>query len=310
MSIGTKFVLHGIVSGASTISQIENCRVNPGANIMLGTPAGLPFPLNAFNTRIVPEITFDTGQLITLVGLGGTNGVHYIDLSAANVDLHFKATTNLSTRTADASLAHQRYRAAMAALGIDRITAGDQTPAKASCRIVCIYNGSAVPLVAAGSLALAGTPTFAEQYLAGPCSITYAGPTTTTISGVQDFTLDFGRKIVTAGGDGELYATHSFQETIEPVITIRAPDMGLPTIGVGGILLTAFTCYLRRSGEVGPVANATASHFKISGTTAIVTVDDANGGNNDGGMTTYRITPVGANSTTNPITITPSSAIT
>jgi len=309
MAIGTKFVLHALVSGANTISEIENCRVNPQANIILGTPAGLPFPLNAFNTRTAPEITFDTGQLITLSGLGGVNGVHYIDLSGGNVDLHFKKTTNLGTRVADASAEHQRYRAAMSALSIERITAGDQTPARASCRLVCVYNGSAVPLVATGSLALVGTPTFAEQYLAGPCSVTYAGPTTTTIAGVQDITLDFGRRIVTQGGDGEFYPTHSFQAEINPVITIRAPDMGLPIVGVTGLLLTAFNCYLRRSAEIGPVANGTSSHYKISGTTAILTIDDASGGNNDDGMTTYRITPVGANSTTNPITITPSTTI-
>lgn len=309
MSIASKFVLHGIVSGANFLTQIDNCRVSPEAEILLSMPAGVPYPMNASVIRVVPMATFETEQLATLLGLGGNNGVNLIDLSAGNVDLYWKKTKNLASREADASLVHSRYRAAMACLSVDRITAGDKRPARASCTLYCLYNGSAVPMTFTGSVALSGTPAAADRWLAGPAEITDTFPTTIDVAGLQELTVDFQRRVKIDGSAGELYATHAFQQETSPIITVSGFDQLLPSIG-NGVELTDAKAYLRRSDKTAPYAAAATEHILIDAGVAIATIDEETGGGNQDAQSKLRITPITSDGTVSPLAITLSSAIT
>lgn len=308
MSIATKYVLHGIVSGANFLSQIDNCRVSPEAEILLSTPAGVPYPMNASVVRVVPMATFETEQLSTLLGLGGNSGVNLIDLSAGNVDLYWKRTKDLASREPDASLLHLRYRAAMACLSVDRITAGDKRPARAFCTLYCLYNGSAVPMTFTGTVALAGTPAAADRWLAGPAEITDGVPATVDIGGVQELTVDFQRQVKVDGSAGELYATHAFQQQSSPILTIAGFDMLLPTIG-SAVELTDAKAYLRRSDKTAPYADAATEHILIDAGVSLATVDEETGGGNQDGQSRLRITPITSDGTVSPLAITVGSAI-
>jgi hypothetical protein len=309
MTISAKYVLHGIVNGANFVSLIENSRVSPECEVLLSTPAGLPYPMNATIPSVKPLVTFETEQLATLLGLGGTNGVHLIDLSAGNTDIYFKKTKNLSTREPDASPVHQRYRAAMACLSVDRITAGDKRPARAFCTLYAIYNGAAVPLVYTGSVALAGTPASADRWFQGPVKITDTIPTTVTIAGVQESTIDFQRRVVIGTGDGEQYATHAYEQETSPILSAAGFDMILPTIG-SGVELTDGKWYLRRYKKTGPYADGDAQHILIDLGSALATVEEATGGGNQDAMTRLRVTALTSNPAADPLTITTGSMIT
>lgn len=310
MSVSSKYVLHGLLSGANFISQIENARVSPDVEMLIDHPSGLDYPMNMANIRTFPIITFETTQLLTLLGLGGSNGVTLIDLSAGNVDLFFKATTNKASRVADATTSHQRYRAAAAALSVDRISASQGAPARAFCTLYCIYNGSTNPLVATGSVALSGTPTAADRWTLGPTTITDTVPAAVTIAGLQDWTLDYQRQVEPGYGDGDQFPTHLFQRSLSPVITCRGFDMLMPTLSSVGIELSDVTSYLRRSDTTGPKSNATTEHIKIVADSGVAIIDEVSGSGNDAGMTAIRIPCATTSASANPITITTGSAIT
>lgn len=311
MSVSTQYVLHGVLNSSSFLSQISNARVLSGLEYLIGQPAGLPNPMFVANIGALPQFSFDTTQLTTLCGLGGTSGYHLIDLSAANTDLYFKKTANLSTRVADATTEHIRMRAAMACLSIDRISAGHRTEASASCTLSALYNGSALPLVPTGSVALSGTPSSAVHWIAGKVTLTdtAGSPVTTTVAGVQDITIEFNRQAKIAGGEGEQYATHGYEQSVNPIITVKCLDTLWATIGANGTALGGFSVYLRKCSTTGPVATGTAQHIRFYGTAGIVAVDETASGGNEPGMTTLRITPVAASASADAMTIDTASTI-
>jgi hypothetical protein len=232
-----------------------------------------------------------------------------VDLSGANTDLLFKATADLGRRVADATTSHVRFRMAQAYLALNQITAGHESEAVASCILGTTYDGSNAPLVAAGSVALSGTPTSATHYVAGPVSLNAS-----TLSGVQDISIDFGRRLIVLGGDGEIYPTFCACQFYSPTITIRTLTHVWQTYGITGTALSgsagAFTAYLRKVSNVGRVADGTAEHIKFTGTTGTIQVDEATGGNNDPSMVTVRVTLVGSSATTEPIAVDTAIAIT
>lgn len=303
MAVSTVYTLHGILNSSTFISQIEDAQVSSGVQTMIAQAAGMPYAQFAATMSANPGITLSTPQLKTVLDLTGAL-TSIVDLSGANTDLHFKQVADLGRRTADASLAHLRFRMSQAWVSLESITAGHQSVARASVRVGTTYDGTNNPIVPAGTLALAGTPTAAEHFVVGPVTIN-----TVSLPGVQDITIDFQRQVMEAGGDGELYNTFAACQTFNPVITVRCLEHAWATYGLNGTALTALDVYLRKVSSTGRVANATEEHIKFSATAGLVTIDDSSGGAADPSITTYRITLIGANSTTEPITVDTTAAI-
>lgn len=293
MALPTQYVLHGILNSSTFLSQISNSRLSTGMEYLVSHPAGLNVPLFCANIGTLPMVSFDCSQLATLLGLTGAN---LVSLAAANTDLHMKEVVNLSTRQADATAEHLRFRMASCALSVDRITAGHRTEASAACRIIPVWNGSVDPVVPAGTLALAGTPTTATHYLAGPVSLNG-----TLLTGVQDITIEYNRVLRMSGGEGEQYITALWEESISPVITIKALNVPWTVYGLNGTALTAYIVYLRRLGTTGIVSNATTTNLIFTGTTGLVSIDDTAAGGNSPGETTIRITSTVASASGSPL---------
>lgn len=304
MAVSTAYVLHGILNSSTFISQISNAQPSPAIETMLSEPAGFPYPLFVANQGQNPVTTFETSQLKTILDLTGALS-SIVDLSGANTDLHYKKVADLGRRVADATTEHIRFRMSQAFLSLERITAGHRTEAVASCRLGVTYDGSNSPLVPAGSLALAGTPTSATHWLAGPVYLN-----TVALPGVQEITIDFQRQLLELGGEGELYNTFVACQVYRPVITIRCTEHAWATYGLNGTALTAGSFYLRKMATTGRVADGTAQHIKFAATAGLITVDDTTGGGNEAGITTYRVTLVGADTSTEPITVSTAVAIT
>jgi hypothetical protein len=303
MAISTVYGLHGIINSATFLSQISNARVTPDMEYLVAQSAGLPFPLFCANMGVNPGVTFDTTQVKTVLDLTGALS-SIVDLSGANTDLHFKKFSDLGRRVADATAEHIRMRMSQAWLSLGQITAGHNSEASASVKVGTTYDGTNAPIVPAGTLALAGTPTSAEHFVAGPVKVN-----TVSLPGVESITIDFGRQVMESGADGELYKTFAAQQFYSPVVTIRGFTQAWSTYGLNGTTITALSVWLRKVDDNGRVADATTEHILFSGTAGIITVDETSGGNNEPAMTTVRCTLIGANSTTEPITVSTAAAI-
>lgn len=304
MAVASAHVLHGINSASPSafISQISNARASSGINALVAKAAGFPEPLFVGNEHQEPGITFDSTQISTILGI---TGLTIGSLADGNTDLYFKKLTYLASREADASTVHTRLRMAEAFLLCNRITAGHRQEATAQCRIGAIYDGTNEPIVPAGSLALAGTPTSAEHFFAGPVYVN-----TTRVNGIESIDIDFGRTLIEVGSDGELYVTFVAEEGIAPVITIRTMDLPWATYGLNGTALTSLSVYLRKQSTTGKVADGTASHIKFAATSGLIVLEESEAGDNNPQMATVKFILKAPNASGSSLTLTNGVAIT
>ena len=305
MAVATAHVLHGIVSASPSafISQISNARMSSGISALVAKAAGFPEPLFTGNEHQEPGIAFDCTQISTILGI---TGLTIGSLAAGNTDLYFKKLAYLASRTADATTAHTRVRMAEAFLLCNRITAGHRQEAVAQCRIGAIYDGTNEPMVPAGTVALSGTPTSAEHFYAGPVFLNGS-----QVNGVQDIEIDFGRTLIEAGGESELYNTFVCEEGIAPVITIRCLDLPWATpVGLNGLAITSLSVYLRKQGTTSKVANGTAEHIKFAATSGLAVIEDTESGDNNPQMSTIKFILKAPNASGSSLTLTNGVAIT
>lgn len=307
MAVASVGVLHGVQNSSTFLSQISNLRATTEIQNIIAESAGLPFPLFTGPMAIAPSLNFDCTQLKTILDMTGALS-SIVDLSGANTDLFFKATQDMGRRVADATTGHIRFRMAQAYLALNQITAGSNSEASANVVLGTTYDGTNAPLVAAGSLALSGTPTGATHWVAGPVSLNGS-----SLVGIQDISIEFNRQLLILSGDGELYPTFCACQFYSPVLTFRTLTHVWQTYGITGTALSgsagAVTAYLRKVSSTGRVADGTAQHIKFTGTTGTIQVDEATGGNNEPSMVTVRVTLVGSDSTTEPIAVDTASTI-
>jgi hypothetical protein len=291
MPLANVDVLHGIVNSSTFISQFTSQEVSPGMESLLATSAGQIYPQFAATMGLRPEIRFTTPQVKTILDLVDDDGI--ADLSGANTDLYFKATADQSNRVADATTSHHRWRAAQVLLVLERITAGHRTEAQAQCRLICAYDGTNVPLVYAGSVALSGTPTSAEHYVLGECHINGS-----EVDGVQDLDLDWGQNIFQGGGSGELYDTFNCQMQSTPTVMMNALNSGFWSTSGLAFDISSGSFYLRKLARAGRVADATAEHIKFTVADGLGYVDRSSGDGMSPNVTSIRLQPIAADATT------------
>lgn len=298
MPVASVDLLHGIVNSSTFISQFTSAEVSPMIEAMVANPAGLVDPMFAANMGQKQEIRFTSGQLKTILDL---TGVTVYDLSGANTDLHFKAAADQGSRQAAASTVHHRFRAAQGLLMVESISAGHRSEAQATCRLICGYDGTNVPIVYAGSLAVAGTPTSAEHFVLGECHLNGS-----EIDGVQDMTIDFGRQMIQVGGSGELYDTFNAEATVSPTITLRCYSTGAmwTAATLNGVAISSGSFYLRKLATVGRVADGTADHIKFAVTNGIAYIETTAGDGMSPDITTITIKPVAASATAKALVLT------
>jgi hypothetical protein len=295
MPVASAELLHGIQNSSTFISQFTSCDVSPVVESLLVHAAGQVNPQFVAAMGISPEIRFGSTQLKTILDL---TGVTVDDLSGANTDLWFKAAADQGNRVASASTAHHRYRAAQALLEVQSISAGHRSLATANCRLILGYDGTNVPLVYAGSTALSGTPTAAENFVLGECHLNG-----TEIDGCQDISIDFGRQMIQLGSSGELYPTFNAEGTQSPTITIRAYNAGYwGTTGLA-LAVTSGSFYFRKLATVGRVADGTAEHIKFAVTNGLAHIDTTAGDGQTPSITTIVIKPVAASDTAGAIVL-------
>jgi hypothetical protein len=304
MSVSSVWVLHGVQTPSNFYSVLEDATPAPTIDAMVQFASGHPQPLFTAVRGLKPEIVFRTMMVGTAIAELGLFGA---DLSAGNVDLYYKKVTDHGVREAAASLVHLRLRMVNAFAYIRSIRAAHRQEGSCEVRVVSPYDGVNAPIVAAGSQALAGTPAAAEFYGLGPVSINSVAQ-----GGVQDAQIELNPDVMELGDASETYDTFCAVRSIQPVVTVRGLDTAPWTAyGAAGAALSALSVYLRRKAPDGHnVADGTASHVKISGTSGLVTIDNSSGGGNTEVQTGVRIFCRATDSTVNAITLASGSAIT
>lgn len=297
MAISSVDLLHGIVNNTTFISQFTSQEVSPGMEVLVAHAAGMPYPQFAGTLSVRAEIRFTTPQIKSVLDLVGADGV--FDLSGNNTDLYMKVATDQGVRTADASAAHHRFRAAQGFLVLERITAGHRTEAQAQCRIICAYDGSNSPLVYAGSTALSGTPASDEHFLIGPQYLNGSA-----VAGPTNLDLDFGQNILQVGSDGELYDTFNCLLQQTPTYTLTALDTGFwSTATLNGLDLSSASVYFRKMSRTGRVADGTAEHIKLTFADGSIYIGSTSGDGMSPNETSIIVRPIAASATGTPITI-------
>lgn len=297
MPIATIDLLHGIVNSSTFISQFTSQEVSPGIEALVAHAAGQIYPQFAGNMGQKIEIRFTTPQVKTILDLTSSDGIH--DMSGANTDLFFKVAADQGNRTASASAAHHRFRAAQAFLVLERITAGHRSEAQAQCRLICAYDGTNSPLVYAGSTALSGTPTSAEHFVLGECHLNGG-----ELDAVQDLDLDWGQFIFQGGSAGELYDTFHAQMQSTPTVTMNVLGSGFwGTATLNGLDLSSASLYLRKMSRTGRVADGTAEHIKFTLADGLIFVERTSGDGMGPNVTTITVRPIAANDTDPSITV-------
>lgn len=269
------YVLHGIQTPTTFYSQLEEASPTPGINAMLQGPAGAAWPNFRGIRSLKPEVSFRTSQLTTLLAQCPAG---FASLAAGNTDLYYRAVTELGTRVADGTAVHKRLRIAKGFMHWTSLSARHQQEASASGRVVAIADGTHVPIVAAGTVALSGTPGAGQSFGLGPVTVN-----SVPLDGVQEMTVDLGITLYQVGGASLVYDTCVAVKEYNPVITLRGLDLSAwTTYGIAGTALTGLTAYLRalRSDADGAAyeADATAAHIKfVVGATGMVCVEPIQG---------------------------------
>ncbi len=263
MANTVQYFLRGIqLPSTNWITQLDDLDPAMSSQLASFAVAGGIHPsfLGGFGAR--PAWTFQTTQVKAILDLCGFWGV---DLSAGNVDLYYQSGVNLGSRTAISSLAHLRFRALRCFLYWTNIRASQGSPATISCRLVPTFDGTNVPVVATGSLAIPAETVFSSLYSLGPVKLNG-----TALSGVQDWSLDLNPNIIERSDSGEDFTTYIGCAAQTPVFNVTLDDIGswTPSIGVSGLAVTALLAYLRKRvlGTIRHVADATAEHISFAGT--------------------------------------------
>lgn len=287
MSLSTRKYLSQIVLGTgAVISELEDATPDPHIEYLVGMAAGYPEPVFIGAHKIKPDIVFSSMQLKSLLDACNTGGAapYGADQSTANTDLFYQDSANKGSRTAVASLAHQRFRLAKAMLYWTQISASDGQEARISARLKPVWDGTNIPLVATGSLAITGSPVGSERYTLG--SVKVNG---TLLDGIVQVQIDSGIVLDEAGSEGELYDSFCGIERTAPSILLTGNT--IEWWNTYGLLtaLTNVTVYLRQKSSTGnwPDVNVPSKHISLIGTAGGAAPDRTNGIKS---QTTLRVT--------------------
>ena len=288
MGVATVDYLHGILLPDDTLlSELTDCTPGANSNYLTGYASGHDEPLFRSVSGQTPDASFTSCNIKTILDLIIAGGNNYgLDLSAGNTDLLYKRGQDLGVRYAAAAAQHARLRAAQAFLYWNTISASHQQNADIACRLVAAYDGTNVPLVPAGTIALSGTPAATEFYTLGPVKINGAW-----LTNEQDWSLSSGVTPEEAGAAGEIWNSYVGIKQTDPVLTVNC--LGNPwalEALTGTAIATGLLLYLRKKDADGHnVADATEEHIKFSASYGYVLPESTRGAQNDPATTTLRI---------------------
>ncbi len=306
MSVDGVHLLHGVqFPGGVFLSQLTDATPQANLTDVIGFAAGQADPQFVGTRESKFDQPFTSTQVKTVLDLCGEQ--YAANLSAGNTDLFYKKAKNLGVREDAASTVHLRMRMASGLVYWTDLAASQGQDATVSGRILPLFNGSNPPMVPAGGVALAGTPSAAEWYTLGPVFVN-----ATKIAGLQSMGLALNLQAFELNASGEIFPTFCGVARRQPVLTLSSLKADLWGVyGLLGAAITSWAVYLRRHDPDGGIyADNQAQHIAISGSTGKVLPNNTSGGGAEApSQTTLRVLLRAPNATSPPLTITTATTI-
>lgn len=312
MAIGTIYKLDKVVMPTSVeFSQIRSMRWMAGGSPLTERPAGHPHPMFLGVQGVKPALEFVTSELDVLLAAIGVGGA-----AVGSTATYFKAGAATGS-VARATTSHQKITITTSLGYWSSIRLSHNGVSEATVMLQAIYDGTNDPFVYAATQALSGNLGVGTYFGAGPVSVNG-----TSLTGVQEITIDSGVRLIQAGDASEEFDTFIGVETTEPVVTIKFMNqINWTTIGLRGLALngsTGLVFYARKykASAAGTfsggtrVANATAEHIKFIGLNGVASPVDSNGQQSSPTTDTIQFRLSSASDSVVPLTGTVSSAIT
>ncbi len=277
MTVSTVEVLRGVKTGNSNFySQLDSADPAMNTDVMSIIAAGDTHPRFVASNGSREEIPLGTQQIATLLAECGLFGV-----DASVVDLFYQVVTSLDSRIAPAELQHTRFRAALARMYIQSISAGNRQIAVGRARIVPVSDGTNAPLIRTGSLAITDLPTTAEAFVLGPISLN-----ATKIKSCDGFELNLNPTQIELSDESDEYNTFAAGNTIAPVMSWTTTDPTAPSLNkvavTGSNKLRVHL--LRKKKSEGRYLNADTQHIRFEVGSGILLVQQISGS-----PTTFRV---------------------
>lgn len=246
--------------GPVYISQVENVTINSGIQKMLANGAGEVLPSFTATEKQEPMISFKTEQLSTLLGAVGLYG---LAISGTPVYLYFRLAS-ATGNVAIATTSHLRIAVNFGHLFWSQITLPHAGRGSADCELHAGYDGTNLPIVYTGAVAVPSQPLASEVFGAGPVVIN-AG---TAIGSVQSITIKSGVSLEKLSGNSEIWPTWMGINAAPASIDVECLDRqnwDASGLGLGGVAISGSTIvYARKKSNKGAnVADATAEHISF-----------------------------------------------
>jgi len=296
--------LYAVDIDSVTIDQIVSQAVAPNVAQAVSAGDGQVFGSFVHAGRISPSISFSTTGLTAALTKLAPSG---FALAAAALGTFF-----FRKRVKGGALeVGSNHIKALITEGIvvPRSLSADQDSSSLACDAIATYDGTNLPILVTGSQALTGTPTIAEQFVAGPVTINGV-----QLEGIVSIELDFGISLTIPAHDGQIYPMYAAIASFRPTLTIRTLDaVALSTFGVAGTAqgATPSVAYLRAKVDGGgTIANDVASHINIATTASkgMITVNELSAEQEGDATCEITITPTSAG-VLHPLTITTGAVI-
>lgn len=226
-----------------------------------------------------PDLRCTSKQIAEFIALCTTEGVA-ADLSAGNADFYFRKVAARGTRVAIGTAVHVRGRLASNALLFwESIRASQNQAAELVARFICSQIGTTAPIQIEGTQAAVGASDVDELFTLGPIAFTGTAAGSVTVEALQEVTYESGVQVLQEYDAGSPHPSFVAVDTHACTCTFKTRQTTLlATIPNDGDVLTAFTGYLRARKKGGiNVADATASHIKVSATAGTIKAREAAG---------------------------------
>lgn len=302
MTINSIHVLHGLDTAAVFYSQLEQAALSAGIENRSVIPSGYTQPLFVGGQEDKPEVSLATHQVAALIAQCGLFGAQL-----ANADLYYRKVAAFSARVAPATTEHIRLRAPVAYLYLESLSAGHHTPASAMAKLILLTDGANPGLIPAGTVALAGTPAAAENFVLGPCVIN-VGDGDVVLDGADNLSLSLNPQPIVHGSGSNTFREFAAMQSVSPVITLTTTrtsawhTLHKKALTVTGDYTGGIRFQLRRRSPDGDnVPNGTAQHVALTATHGRVVCTQVDNGA-DGARTTLQITLRAPDVSTNALT--------
>lgn len=259
---------------AVLIGGITQMDADIGTEITSEEVAGSPYALNTTIKSVKPKFSFSTRDITKSIATCGLVGLNILGTTNPGVEMFSAQMLNGVIRSGST---HRKVRMSTGRLVIRKISVSHQEDAQADLEAVSLWDGTNLPFVPTGSLALPGTPADPGRFTLA--SVSVGG---VAIPGVQSLDIDFGITLDMFGGDSNVFDTDMLLSKIQPIITLKtmhtdlfAVSGGVPLLGLTGTQANTIIKLRKRLTGASPfVANATAEHISIT-TAGILSIEKA-----------------------------------